>query len=1466
MIYTFYSFKGGVGRSMALSNVAEFLYSRGARVLMIDWDLEAPGLESFFFGPDDKRLLDIRARLGLIDYLDQYRREYDALGAQASCKEAQQALRPLEKLLVPVRPPVVNNPTAGELWLLPAGWRASRKADKQGEDQSFDDRFPKYAAAVQDFNWNEFYTRYAGQEFFEWFRNRLLNGPPLDPDATDDGTRRGFDVVLIDSRTGVTEVGGVCTRQLADVVVSFCAPNYQNLAGAERMSESFSQPSVIEARGGRPLEIVVIPARVDEAGETDAQNLFRKQFDKTVKTPVALKESIRSCWQLLVPYVTKYAYQESLAVAVENSNEKLERAYKRLASHLALLSPPGSRLRSCLSAEIHALRGVRPRTFLLRGAGGEDMGDLSSRMAGIEIAGYVSEAASVVVSFGLSTLPADVKQQIRNARQRGACIYGLRKAGSGAGTPAILRKSAIYDSGQPLDELLDQLRFPCQSQRCPFMCPALAPGWVPRDESLQRLKNLFLGTESTTKKPVAAIRGPAGFGATTLASALCHDDDILDLFIDGILWVTPGENGDVLGCLNSIGTALTGESTKFDNIGEAATRLGQRLAGTVALLVVDDLVREEDLNPFRMLPVALLATVGQTVPVKDATEVTLDRMTHDEAVRAIGSGYSAPPSASGSGISRLAYRLAHWPLALSLAKAPLSQLTSKGMDADTAAANLASDLERGNFTAFGDFGRVLLRESRQQIESALHSLPEADRGVFHALKPLLDTPSFPIDSFPGRWTFGEQRFRSVLETLRMQGLVATDAERGTIELSAFAAQYLREQRAVPESVTTVFVLRPFGRKDGLDFDLVERELIVPALEALGISRRTTGQTPNGGNIRSAPLSFLLAADLVIADVSLPNANVFYQLGVRHALRDKRTFLIRSATVSGADSLVSFDLNTDRYLSYDGRNPAQNLHSLVGALTATLAAERPDSPVFRALPSLTPVPLSRVVTPPPQFLDDVQTAENSKSPSNLRLFSDEVRTLPWALEGLRMVGRAQFRMRSYSGAAETWEEIRRSDAVDKEANLLLGTIYQRLNDLTSSDAALQRVSGRTDLSNAEQAEALALMGRNSKVRWRAEWQDAGTGRTAEIALRSPFLAESVRQYSDAFESDPHGYYPALNALALLVIQVELAKSQPDLWADQFESDDAAHTELKRLERERSLLAAGTELALRKAERDNSDDFWVKLSRADLTLYTAARNSLITRTYLQALSRAPAFALESARNQLVLFRDLGVMTESVNAVLESFAAPTGLTGSETGTVESRTAILFAGHTVDGPGRQEPRFPPDAESAVRRRIEESVVAAKTGSTNSVGIAGASAGADIIFHEVCLDLGVPSILCLPYPPQDYVSSSVQYAGSSWVGRFYRLVKVCDPNHLRILASSPELPAWLNAPSHSSVWQRNLTWMFANGMEEGRGDLRLLALWDGRERVGFGGVSDFVHQAQARGIQTDIISMLELVSALNPV
>ena len=208
MIYTFYSYKGGVGRSMALANVAEWLYLQGLRVVIIDWDLEAPGLESFFYRSADELEL-VRSQLGLIDMLMAYKRTFprlsfnnekagqkkgdnQGLNIEAIIAELQQKLPSVADSLYPIHAPACTNGNhAPALWLLPAGWRAG-------------DRFPVYAQAVQGFDWADFYASYYGEAYFEWLRTQLV-----DEDLAD--------VVLIDSRTGVTEMGGVCTRQMADV-------------------------------------------------------------------------------------------------------------------------------------------------------------------------------------------------------------------------------------------------------------------------------------------------------------------------------------------------------------------------------------------------------------------------------------------------------------------------------------------------------------------------------------------------------------------------------------------------------------------------------------------------------------------------------------------------------------------------------------------------------------------------------------------------------------------------------------------------------------------------------------------------------------------------------------------------------------------------------------------------------------------------------------------------------------------------------------------------------------------------------------------------------------------------------------------------------------------------------------------------------------------------------------------------
>ena len=94
-----------------------------------------------------------------------------------------------------------------------------------------------------------------------------------------------------------------------------------------------------------------------------------------------------------------------------------------------------------------------------------------------------------------------------------------------------------------------------------------------------------------------------------------------------------------------------------------------------------------------------------------------------------------------------------------------------------------------------------------------------------------------------------------------------------------------------------FIVRPFGTKNDkqgqpIDFDAVEKALIGPALAWHGIEGRTTGEIAAAGNIREDMFRMLIASDVVIADISIHNANVFYELGIRHALRPWRTMLIR----------------------------------------------------------------------------------------------------------------------------------------------------------------------------------------------------------------------------------------------------------------------------------------------------------------------------------------------------------------------------------------------------------------------------------------------------------------------------------------------------------------------------------------------------------------------------------------------
>lgn len=480
-------------------------------------------------------------------------------------------------------------------------------------------------------------------------------------------------------------------------------------------------------------------------------------------------------------------------------------------------------------------------------------------------------------------------------------------------------------------------------------------------------------------------------------------------------------------------------------------------------------------------------------------------------------------------------------------------------------------------------------------------------------------------------------------------------------------------------MTNAFIVRPFGVKQGVDFDKVEAQLIQPALMQIGVEGGTTTEIVEQGNIREDMFRMLVGADLVIADVSIHNANVFYELGVRHGLRPNATFMLRA----NIDEFP-FDLRTDRYLAYDLSNPAASVAPLAAALKATIDSDRVDSPVYQVLPSLRPPDPAVLRVVPGEFREAVDQAEADACCGDLRLLAYEARKFDWAGEGLRLVGRAQCDLRAYGGARETYEWLRDWRADDPEANQRLATIYQRLGDLTKSNQAIQRVIDAQLPSRRERAEVFALRGRNAKMRWRASFAGKSGQEARETALWAPELKDALTAYAEGFAQDLNHYYSGLNALSLLCIRNELAQAMPDFWVNQFDTDDLARAELDASLAQFQQLSGAVLLSLHSSEEqlrrqtrvDPDDVMWTRISEADHALLVGRRPKAVAQRYREALADAPAFAVESVREQIAQFRQLGVRSEIVAEVDGVLGGLDGRPGTpETEAVPARV-LLFTG----------------------------------------------------------------------------------------------------------------------------------------------------------------------------------------------
>ena len=652
-----------------------------------------------------------------------------------------------------------------------------------------------------------------------------------------------------------------------------------------------------------------------------------------------------------------------------------------------------------------------------------------------------------------------------------------------------------------------------------------------------------------------------------------------------------------------------------------------------------------------------------------------------------------------------------------------------------------------------------------------------------------------------------------------------------------------------------FIIRPFGTKNDINFDDVELKLIDPALNRLEITGRTTMEIRRQGNIRLDMFQRLLTADLVIADISIHNANVYYELGVRHALRGKHTFMIRARGAGIKTDEVPFDIKTDRYLTYDGVNPATNVDDLVEGLRQTINSEAQDSPVFQMLPDLSEQDHARFLPVPRDYREEVERATQQKELGDLELLATEARGFEWEIEGLRLVGRAQFNLKAFEGARATWEAVLKQYPLDEEANTLLGTIYQRLGDLTRSDQALKRVLGRRDLDKEGRAEVRSLLGRNAKSYWTDDWRKAESlTERQRRALMSPYLEESLEAYEAAFKEDLNHFYSGLNTLAMLTIQSELAQLMPDVWAERFDDDDGAQRELESRKTQVQKLSASVDLSIKataeRLKREDRTDVWAEISDAFLCFLTSNRPAKVSNAYRRALVDAPEFVSDAVRRQIDLYQDLGLFEENVEAVGSTLppapaAAPVA--------AAPKRVLLFTGHMIDAPGRAEPRFPPEKVEIAKEKIAEAVAAEQQVADGiAYAICGCANGGDILFLQVCESLGIPTQILLALPRELYIRESVADAGPQWIEEFNRLVR---SRPVRVLCESKELPRWLQDKPKYNIWQRNNLWSLHNALgAAGGANVTLIALWNGAPGDGPGGTDDMVQKAQERGAKTIIL------------
>jgi tetratricopeptide (TPR) repeat protein len=653
----------------------------------------------------------------------------------------------------------------------------------------------------------------------------------------------------------------------------------------------------------------------------------------------------------------------------------------------------------------------------------------------------------------------------------------------------------------------------------------------------------------------------------------------------------------------------------------------------------------------------------------------------------------------------------------------------------------------------------------------------------------------------------------------------------------------------PEVRPHAFVVMPFGKKKGgdgslYDFNAIYEDLIKPTLVSAGFEPFRADESTSSGDILTDMFQELLLADLVLADMSIDNANVFYELGIRHAFRKRGIVHIQAGR-----SYMPFDVFNVRTIPYhitmegvpDPATIDKDKQAIARVCRDTWASdlEAVHSPIFNLLTGLVEPERKTLRTPLAtgfwreynDWKERVTVAKRRQRIGDILLLTEEITNPMIKEDAVGEAGKALQDMQRFDLGLKQYQqglEINPRNVKFRRQEAIF------LNRLGRVEEAIVKLENLLEDYPAD-TEAIGTLGRIYKDVWNNSWRWLGDDQKKRLQTAFEayhWLIKAFQTYLKGYEFDLDNTYLGINAFTLGTTLLSLA--------DRFEDKDDPDPDITKIRGILPDLRSTLLFALEHKPVDEKADYWDLASLAELQVNTADRMQKVTRAYRKALTaaRGNLFSLESSMRQLETLCLLDMRTEFATAGLKVIKDELRrIRKEEEGQSETKNlhpkakkidgqVFLFVGYMIDHAARPEKLFPLEKETLFKEAISKMLDKYDAGADDLAFTTGMSGGCELIFVECCLERGIRVKAHMPLPEAQYVRNYVSICGDSWTERFYKARNnpLCDeyyqPDYVGAVKPGDDLD------------ERNNRWALYSSLERGVDKVRLIAVWDGKNEI----------------------------------